>query len=63
MTEANVFQLSQPGTFNDPLTAALRNGARTLLAPGSPGEARSLARQSCTRAPDPAEPRPALLGA
>ena len=32
MTEANVFQLSQPGTFTDPLTAVLRNGARALLA-------------------------------
>ena len=30
MTEANVFQLSQPGTFTDPLTAVLRNGARPL---------------------------------
>jgi putative transposase len=32
VTEANVFQLSQPGTFTDPLTAVLRNGARALLA-------------------------------
>ena len=32
MTETNVFQLSQPGTFTDPLTAVLRNGARALLA-------------------------------
>lgn len=31
MTEINVFQLSQPGTFADPLTEVLRNGARTLL--------------------------------
>ena len=28
MTETNVFQLSQPGTFADPLTEVLRNGAR-----------------------------------
>ena len=32
MTDANVFQLSQPGTFTDPLTEILRNGARALLA-------------------------------
>ena len=31
MTETNVFQLSQPGTFADPLTEVLRNGARALL--------------------------------
>jgi hypothetical protein len=28
----NVFQLSQPGTFVDPLTEVLRDGARALLA-------------------------------
>jgi hypothetical protein len=28
--ETNVFQLSQPGTFADPLTEVLRNGARAL---------------------------------
>ena len=27
MTETNVFHLSQPGTFTDPLTEVLRNGA------------------------------------
>ena len=27
MTETNVFELTQPGTFSDPLTAVLRNGA------------------------------------
>ena len=32
MTETNVFQLSQPGAFSDPLTEVLRNGARALLA-------------------------------
>ena len=31
MTDTNVFQLSQPGTFTDPLTEVLRNGARALL--------------------------------
>jgi hypothetical protein len=32
VTDTNVFQLSQPGTFSDLLTEVLRNGARTLLA-------------------------------
>jgi putative transposase len=32
VTETNVFKLSQPGTFTDPLTEVLRNGARSLLA-------------------------------
>ena len=32
MTETNVFQLTQPGTFADPLTEVLRSGARALLA-------------------------------
>ena len=31
MTDTNVFQLTQPGTFADPLTEVLRNGARALL--------------------------------
>src|SRR6266508_2000023 len=32
MTETNFLQFSQPGTFADPLTEVLRNGARALLA-------------------------------
>ena len=32
MTNANVLQLCQPGTFAYPLTEILRNGARALLA-------------------------------
>jgi len=32
VTDTNVFQLSQPGTFADPLTEVLRDGARALLA-------------------------------
>jgi putative transposase len=32
VTETNVFLLSQPGTFSDPLTEVLRTGARALLA-------------------------------
>ena len=31
MTQTNVFQLSQPGSFIDPLTEVLREGARALL--------------------------------
>ena len=32
MIKTNVFQLSQPGSFADPLTEVLRNSARALLA-------------------------------
>src|SRR5437588_7067629 len=32
MTDTNVLQFSQPGSFADPLTEVLRNGARALLA-------------------------------
>jgi putative transposase len=42
VTEANVFQLSQPGTFSDPLTEVLRNGARALLAQAVGAEVSSL---------------------
>jgi len=31
VTDTNVFELSQPGSFADPLTEVLRNGARALL--------------------------------
>ena len=31
MTDTNVIQLAQPGTFTDALTGVLRNGARALL--------------------------------
>jgi hypothetical protein len=31
VTETNVFQLCQPGTFADPLTEVLREGVRALL--------------------------------
>ena len=31
MTEINVFELTRPGTFSDPLTEVLRNTASTLL--------------------------------
>jgi len=32
VTQDNVIKLAQPGTFSDPLTEILRNGARALLA-------------------------------
>ncbi|TMJ21448.1 MAG: IS256 family transposase, partial [Alphaproteobacteria bacterium] len=32
MTDTNISKLYQPGTFADPLTEVLRNGARALLA-------------------------------
>ena len=31
MSDANVIKLLQPGSFADPLTEVLRNGARALL--------------------------------
>jgi putative transposase len=42
VTETNVFQLSQPGTFTDPLTEILRSGARALLAQAVEAEVSSL---------------------
>src|SRR3979490_1229854 len=42
MTDTNVFQLSQPGTFADPLTEVLRNGARALLAQACGAEVAAL---------------------
>jgi transposase-like protein len=42
VTDTNIFQLSQPGTFPDPLTEVLRNGARSLLAKAVEAEVSSL---------------------
>ena len=42
MTDSNVFHLSQPGTFADPLTEVLRNGARALLAQAVEAEVAAL---------------------
>ena len=42
MTDTNVFRLSQPGTFTDPLTEVLRSGARALLAQAVEAEVSSL---------------------
>ena len=42
MTDTNVFQFSQPGTFADPLTEVLRNGVRALLAQAVEAEVAAL---------------------
>ena len=42
MTKTNVFQLSQPGSFIDPLTEVLRDGARALLAQAVEAEVAAL---------------------
>jgi len=42
MTDTNVLQFSQPGTFTDRLTEVLRNGARALLAQAVEAEVASL---------------------
>jgi putative transposase len=42
MTDTNVLQFSQPGTFADPLTEVLCNGARALLAQAVEAEVASL---------------------
>jgi putative transposase len=45
VTETNVFQLSQPGTFADPLTEVLRNGAKALLTQAVEAEVAALLRR------------------
>ena len=42
MTDTNVFQLSQPGSFADPLTEVMRKGARALLAQAVEAEVATL---------------------
>ena len=42
MTETNVLQLGEPGSFSDPLTEVLRNGARALLAQAVEAEVAAL---------------------
>ena len=42
MTDTNVFELSQLGSFADPLTEVLRNGARALLAQAVEAEVTAL---------------------
>jgi len=42
MTDTNILQFSEPGTFADPLTEVLRNGARVLLVHAVEAEVASL---------------------
>jgi transposase-like protein len=42
VTDTNVFSFVQPGTFSDPLTEVLRNGARALLAQAVEAEVAAL---------------------
>jgi hypothetical protein len=49
VTDTNVFQLCQPGSFADPLTEVLRNGASAADA-GRRGRGCSLAQLSCRQA-------------
>ena len=42
MTDTNVFELCRPGSFADPLTEVLRNGARSLLAQAVEAEVAAL---------------------
>ncbi len=51
MSETNVFQLSQPGTFADPLTEVLRAGARALLAQAVEARPRPCSADTQTRRP------------
>jgi hypothetical protein len=51
VTDTNVFQLSQPGNFADPLTKVLRKGARALLAQAVEAEAATLLVGTPTRRP------------
>jgi hypothetical protein len=46
VTDTNVFQLSQPGPFADPLTEVLRSGARALLVQAVEAEVESWPHES-----------------
>ena len=50
MADTNVFQFSQPGTFADPLTEVLRNGARALLSQAVEAEVAGLIELPCRQA-------------
>ena len=61
MSDANVVKLLQPGSFADPLTEVLRNGARALLAQAIEAEvAEFLAAAVCAALAEPggADPDP-----
>ena len=47
MTQDNVAKLSQAGTFSDPLTEVLRDGARALLAHAMEAKVGGLPRRPC----------------
>ena len=47
MTDTNVIKLAQPGTFTDPLTEILRNGARALLAQAVEAEVADFLGNAC----------------
>ena len=69
MTDTNVLHLSQPGTFADPLTEVLCNGARALLAQAVEAEVATFLSQHADELSNGGrrrlvqDPRPALLGA
>jgi hypothetical protein len=50
--QTNVFQLSQPRSFADPLTEVLRNGARALLAQAVEAEVATLLSRYADEATD-----------
>jgi hypothetical protein len=50
VTDTNVFQLCQPGSFADLLTEILRNRARPLLMQAVEAEVAALPRISCRQA-------------
>jgi putative transposase len=52
VTDSNVIQLSQPGTFSDPLTEVLRNGARALLSQAVEAEVAALLGRHADELPD-----------
>src|SRR3982074_1246849 len=58
MTDTNVFQLSQPGTFADPLTEVLRTGARALLAQAVEAEVAALLSCHADKLTDDGRQRP-----
>jgi hypothetical protein len=61
VTDSNVFQLSQPGTFSDPLTEVLRNGARALLSQAVEAEVATLLNRHADKLTDDGR-APAVFG-
>jgi hypothetical protein len=62
VTDTNVFRLSQPRAFSDPLTEVLRNGARVLLAQAVEAEHFFFPQDHCGSCTDgPACPHPRQL--